>query len=67
MIARHPGACRPHAFQDATYGRNARVMNPVASGKSEQGYRCTVCAPPKEANKKRGGIYLLSQLAVVRK
>lgn len=66
MIAKHPG-CKPHAFQDAAYGAGFRVMNPVKVGaKDEAAYRCTVCAPPKEQGKKRGGIYLRSQLVVRR-
>ncbi len=33
-----------HEFQDATYGQGRRVANAMKSGKSEQEYRCTVCA-----------------------
>lgn len=68
MIARHPGTCLPHNYQDQAYGRNFRVMNPVAVPKgAEPAYRCTVCAPPKEAGKKRGGVYRLGELVVLRK
>ena len=67
MIAKHPGQCRPHAFQDATYGNGFRVMNPSPIDKNETGYRCTVCAPPKETGKKRGGVFRLHELVVLRK
>lgn len=68
MIARHPGGCRPHEFQDRTYGRGFRVMNPIQIASNEEpGYRCTVCAPPKEGMKKRGGVYRLSELQVLRR
>lgn len=68
MIARHPGECRPHPYQDSTYGKGVRLMTELAVEKNkEPAYRCTVCAPPKEAGKKRGGIFYLSQLTVVRR
>lgn len=68
MIARHPGPCPEHKFQDTTYGKGVRLMNPVKRSKTEEpAYRCTVCAPPKEHSKKRGGVHLLSTLQVVRK
>ena len=67
MIAKHPGECRPHEYQDTTYGKGFRVMNPVKTDRqAEPAYRCTVCAPPKEHGKKRGGVYGLSQLIVAR-
>lgn len=37
MIANCPN-CKPHAYQDKTYGQNKRVMNPTNNSK-----RCTVC------------------------
>lgn len=38
-IRAHPD-CKPHPFQDQTYGNKMRVMNPTAKN---GGYRCTVC------------------------
>jgi len=68
MIAKHPGQCRPHEFQDATYGVGFRVMNPVKTSNNEvPAYRCTVCAPPKVPMQKRGGIYKLNELVVLRR
>ncbi len=61
MIANH-GECTPHEYQDQTYGKGYRVMNPVLEAGKLVGGRCTVCCPPKEKMKKRGGVYLLSQL-----
>lgn len=62
MIAQHPGNCKDHAFQDQEYGKGYRVMNPVwVKGKIE-GYRCTVCCPPKTKGNKRQGIYPVDQL-----
>lgn len=67
MIAKHEGECRPHPFQDRTYGKGVRVMNPSGEGKAFKGqYRCTVCAPPKDAGKKRGGLYSIDQMVVSR-
>jgi hypothetical protein len=68
MIAKHIG-CKPHEYQDATYGKGFRVMNPVAvsgNSKEEPGYRCTVCAPPKVKSLKRGGVFKRSELVVLR-
>lgn len=68
MIAKHVG-CKPHEYQDATYGNGFRVMNPVAiskGSKEEPGYRCTVCAPHKTPMSKRGGVYRRSELTVLR-
>lgn len=68
MIAKHPGACPAHKFQDATYGSGFRVMNPVGEGKAFKGeYRCTVCCPPKEKTKKRGGLHSVATLIVSRR
>jgi hypothetical protein len=63
MIAKHAGECKPHAYQDSRYGKGFRVMNPVLDkDKKVAGARCTVCSPHKEPGKKRGGIYVLSDL-----
>ncbi len=35
--------CKPHAFQDKTYGKNKRVHNLCAGGA-----RCTVCLDVKK-------------------
>lgn len=67
MIARHSGECKPHAYQDAKYGNRVRVMNPVTDKGNITGGRCTVCCPPKESGKKRGGVYDLSQLQIIRR
>lgn len=69
MIAKHPGECRPHAYQDATYGKGFRVMNPckIAGPRDEESFRCTVCAPPKVKSLKRGGIFKLSELIIKRR
>lgn len=40
-----PG-CKPHAYQDGTYGRGVRLKNQLAKGK---GYRCTVCEKVSDA------------------
>lgn len=66
MIAKHAGNCKPHAFQDAEYGPGFRVMNPVTDKGKTIGGRCTVCCPEKDAGKKRGGVYDLSQLVIKR-
>jgi hypothetical protein len=66
MIAMHPRPCE-HDFQDQTYGNGFRVMNPVYEQGKIVGARCTVCAPPKERMKRRGGIYQLSDLKILRK
>lgn len=63
MIAKHPGDCIPHTYQDSRYGKGFRVMNPCRDGKTA---RCTVCAPIKEPCKRRGGTFLLSDLKVLR-
>lgn len=64
MIAKHPNPCK-HEFQDAEYGPGFRLMNPIKVGpKDEAKYRCSVCAPRKEAGKKRGGVYARSELIV---
>ncbi len=62
MIAQHPGACRPHAYQDKTYGQGFRVMNPVHDQGKIVGARCTVCCPPKLRGVKRGGVFALAEL-----
>ena len=66
MIAKHPGECKPH-IQDTWYGNGFRVMNPAMAKNEIVGARCTVCGPPKEAAKRRGGIYALSDLQILRK
>jgi|MudIll2142460700_1097286.scaffolds.fasta_scaffold73560_3 hypothetical protein len=37
--------CKPHEFQDKTYGKNMRVFNPMRKSNSSAivGFRCTVC------------------------
>jgi hypothetical protein len=66
MIAKHIG-CKPHEYQDTTYGKGFRVMNPVKVGmKEEPAYRCTVCAPPKAKSLKRGGVFKRSELTILR-
>ncbi len=67
MIAKHPGECKRHPFQDTTYGNGFRVMNPVRLKGEVVGARCTVCCPVKEPGKKRGGVYDLNQLTILRK
>lgn len=62
MIAQHPGECKDHEYQDHRYGKGFRVMNPTKDG----GWRCTVCAPPKEHSKKRGGVFQKSDLRILR-
>jgi hypothetical protein len=66
MIAKHPGDCKPHAYQDKTYGPGFRVMNPVKEQGKIVGARCTVCCPPKAKMSKRGGVYLVGQLQIKR-
>jgi len=61
IIAKHPG-CKPHAFQDALYGQDYRLLNDSSPLSKDPIYRCTVCAPPKEKGKHQGGEYTLSQL-----
>lgn len=34
--------CKPHEYQDATYGTNMRVMNGMRGGA-----RCTICGEKK--------------------
>lgn len=66
MIAMHPNPCT-HADQDRMYGKGYRVMNPVkVDPKQPLAYRCTVCSPPKMKGVKRGGIFQLSDLKVLR-
>lgn len=68
MIAKHPGECRPHEYQDRVYGPGFRVMNPVKVERDRpSAWRCTVCAPLKEPGKKRGGVHYQSDLIVKRK
>ncbi len=62
MIAKHPGECKPHEFQDNRYGQGFRVMNPTKDG----GHRCTVCAPDKVHSSKRGGVFQKSDLIIKR-
>jgi hypothetical protein len=64
MIAQHPGKCIDHEFQDRTYGRGFRVMNPVMTKGKLTGARCTVCCPPKVTGQKRGGVFNLEELKV---
>lgn len=66
MIARHIPECKPHEYQDATYGRGVRVINPVLDQGKVVGGRCTVCCPPKENGKKRPGVFPLNQLQIMR-
>jgi len=44
MIANCPN-CKPHEFQDKTYGYKMRVFNPCykSNSKSIVAFRCTVC------------------------
>lgn len=35
-------SCRPHKFQDETYGKNMRVHNQTGN-KNTTEYRCTIC------------------------
>ena len=63
MIAYH-GTCFDHDYQDQKYGKGYRVMNPVMEKGKIIGARCTVCCPPKEKMKKRGGIFSLAELKV---
>lgn len=65
MIAAHPNPCT-HAYQDKTYGVGFRVMNPTYDNGKVVGARCTVCCPPKEKGKRRGGVYNVSELKVKR-
>lgn len=63
MIAKHPGQCKPHLFQDARYGPGFRVLNEVKTSSNDiPAYRCTVCSPPKEHGKKRAGAFRLTEL-----
>ena len=42
-----------HEFQDETYGKGRRVMNPATEkGKKPNQYRCTVCSALKEKREK---------------
>ncbi len=66
MIAKHPGQCVPHEYQDQTYGEGYRVMNDCKVDQHTIGYRCTVCAPRKENGKRRAGIYLRHELIIKR-
>ena len=66
MIAKHDGTCPDHDYQDKMYGKGVRVMNPVYVDGKIAGGRCTVCSPPKEKGKKRGGVYPLNQLQIRR-
>ena len=48
--------CRPHPYQDATYGKNMRVHNPnLGEGKTKlgDGWGCTVCS--KGVRPRQGG------------
>ena len=38
-----------HEFQDATYGKGMRVMNPIKDG---TGYRCSVCGKEIKPDRK---------------
>jgi hypothetical protein len=67
MLARHPGECKPHKYQDTNYGNGVRVMNPASKEGKILGYRCTVCAPNKSPNVKRGGVYDISDLQIVKR
>lgn len=69
MIAKHPGECKSHRYQDAVYGPGFRVMNPTRPDGPNRppGYRCTVCTPFKEKGKKRGGVWQLTELIVKRR
>lgn len=66
MIAKHSGECPIHS-QDLWYGLGFRVINTVEENGKVIGGRCTVCAPRKESNKKRGGVYPLSELQIKRR
>lgn len=66
MIAKCPNPnCPAHDYQDNRYGKGNRVMNPVMVKGKIEGWRCTVCSPPKEAMKKRGGVFSLDQIKKV--
>jgi hypothetical protein len=62
IVAKHPGECKPHEFQDRVYGKGFRLLNDSSPTSKEPMYRCTVCAPPKELGKHQGGEFALSQL-----
>lgn len=66
MIAKHPGECKPHAYQDSVYGKGFRVMNPSSPKASTPMYRCTVCCPTKTKSSHRGGEYDVKQLIILR-
>ena len=59
MITIHK-ECKPHAFQDKTYGNKRRVVNPKAGyGTGNNNVTCTVCgqtfstAPEVKKKKKK--------------
>lgn len=62
MIAKHPGPCKDHPYQDARFGKGFRAFTESVVKGRHIGWRCTVCAPRKEAMKNRGGVYLTSDL-----
>lgn len=66
MIAKHPGQCIPHDYQDQKYGPGFRVMNPARKDGKLLGARCTVCCPEKVHSTTRGGVYAISDLIIKR-
>lgn len=67
MLARHPGECKSHKYQDTKYGSGIRVMTEAMKEGKVLGYRCTVCGPTKAANVKRGGVFAVSDLIIVKR
>jgi hypothetical protein len=43
LVARHPGGCKEHAFQDKNYGHQYRVLNPCRPKDRDNYFKCTVC------------------------
>lgn len=57
MIARHPGRCKSHPFQDKRYGDGRRLLTEGGT-KLAPIFRCTVCGGPQKKEgwgKKRSG------------
>lgn len=66
IVAKHPGVCRSHPYQDKRYGVGMRLMT-EGGGREAPVYRCTVCGKPglKARTQKRPG-WPLSELKEVR-
>ena len=52
MIVKHAG-CKPHEYQDKTYGDKQRVANELKTTADTGQVRCTVCGELVDSKKAR--------------